>query len=69
MTYFVFRQLKVTKQTLITLTTAALLVCIFMERYCFIVTVYKMKYYGYVFILVVIALNSVFNLILSRLRL
>ena len=63
------RSVKVTKQTLIGLTTAALLVFIFMERYCFIVTVYKMKYYGYVFILIVIALNSVFNLILSRLRL
>jgi hypothetical protein len=40
-----------------------------MERYCFIVTVYKMKYYGYVLILTVIALNCVFNLILSQIRL
>lgn len=49
-------------------TTVALLLSIFAERYCFIVTVYKMKYYGYVLILIVTALNCIFNLILSRLR-
>ena len=39
-----------------------------MERYCFIVTVYKMKYYGYVLILIVIALNCIFNMILTRVK-
>jgi len=50
------------------LTTAMLLLSIFTERYCFIVTVYKMKYYGYVLILSVIALNCIFNLILAQMR-
>lgn len=53
-------------QNMIRCTTALLLVSIFLERYCFIVTVYKMKMYGYVLILLVISLNCVFNLILSR---
>ena len=41
---------------------------LFMERFCFIVTVYKTKYYGYVLILIVIFLNCIFNFIISRLR-
>ncbi len=56
------------KQKMITCTTIALIVSIFLERYCFIVTVYKMKYYGYVLILIVTALNCIFNLFISRLR-
>ena len=65
--YFVFRRLRMTKQKMIQCTTVALLVSIFFERYCFIVTVYKMKYYGYVLILIVTALNCIFNLVISRL--
>jgi len=49
-------------------TTVALLISITLERYCFIVTVYKMKYYGYVLIITVIAFNCVFNLLLTRMR-
>ena len=32
-----------------------------MERYCFIVIIYKVKYYGYVLILIVIFFNFLFN--------
>ena len=67
-TYFVLRRFRMTRQNMIKCTTAALLVAIFLERYCFIVTVYKMKYYGYVLIMIVIALNCVFNLLLTKLR-
>lgn len=55
-------------RNMIKCTTVALLIAAFMERYCFIVTVYKMKYYGYVLIMIVIALNCVFNLILTKMR-
>ena len=48
--------------------TALLVLSLVMERYCFIVTVYKTKYYGYVLILIAILLNCVFNFVLSRLR-
>lgn len=67
-TYFIFKSFRMSHQSMIRCTTAALLLSIFTERYCFIVTVYKMKFYGYVLILIVIALNCIFNLILSRLR-
>ena len=48
--------------------TSLLMVSLIMERYCFIITVYKTKYYGYVLILIAIFLNCVFNFLLSRLR-
>ena len=48
--------------------TSLLMVSLIMERYCFIVTVYKTKYYGYVLILIAIFLNCVFNFLLTRLR-
>ena len=50
------------------LRTFFLAFALFMERFCFIVTVYKTKYYGYVLILIVIFLNCIFNFIISRLR-
>lgn len=39
--------------------TAILVVAVFMERYCFIVSVYKTKYFGYLLILFVIFLNTI----------
>ena len=68
MTYFVFRSLKLKKTTMITVMTVLLVVSIILERYCFLVTVYKTKYYGYVLILVVIFLNCIFNFVLSTFR-
>ena len=68
MTYFVFRSLRLKKTTMVLLMTGLLILSLFMERYCFIVTVYETKYYGYVLILIVIFLNCLFNFVLSRVR-
>ena len=68
MTYFMFRSLKLKKTTMVRVMTLLLVVSLFMERYCFIVTVYKTKYYGYVLILIVIFLNCLFNFVLSMVR-
>ena len=48
--------------------TGFLIMSLLMERFCFIVTVYKTRFYGYVLILIVIALNCIFNFVLTRLR-
>ena len=68
MTWFMFRRCKVQWTTFYILTTAILLLAIFMERFCFIVIVYKSKYYGYVLILLVISMNCVFNFILAQIK-
>ena len=48
---------------------AAILVCaLFLERYSFIVSVYKTKYYGYSVILIVIFLNTIFSGLLAIVR-
>ena len=51
---------------MISLTTLALFISLFMERYCFIVTVYKMKYFGYVLIMTVLLFNCMFHYIVKR---
>ena len=48
--------------------TIMLIIALFAERYCFIVTVYKTKYFGYVLILFVILLNAIFNFINVNVR-
>lgn len=48
--------------TKIIIVTVLLVLALFAERYCFLVSVYKTKYFGYVLILIVIFLNSIFNL-------
>ena len=62
MTYFVFKCLKVRQSTLIKLSTVSLILGTAMESYCFIVIIYKVKYYGYVLILIVIFFNFIFNM-------
>ena len=68
MTYFLFKSLRVKRKTLTALVTGFLVLSLLMERFCFIVTVYKTKFYGYVLILIVIALNCIFNMALTRMR-
>ena len=68
MTYFLFRSWRLRKSSLTILVTVFLVLSLLMERFCFIVTVYKTKYYGYVLILIVIFLNCIFNFVLMRLR-
>jgi len=55
------------RTTLTALVTCFLVLALVMERFCFIVTVYKTRYYGYVLILIVIFLNCIFNFALTRL--
>jgi hypothetical protein len=57
----VFKCLKVKHSTLISLSTLSLVLGAFFERYCFIMILYKTKYYGYVLILIVIFFNFLFN--------
>ena len=68
MTYFLFKSWRMKKGTLTALVTGFLILSLLMERFCFIVTVYKTRYYGYVLILIVIMLNCIFNFALTRLR-
>jgi len=56
------------RTTLTAFVTCFLVLALLMERFCFIVTVYKTRYYGYVLILIVIFLNCIFNFVLSRLQ-
>ena len=66
--WFICRRCQMKRQTFFILTTVMLLAAIFFERFCFIVVVYKSKYYGYVLILLVIAINCVFNVILYKIN-
>ena len=68
MTYFLFKPLKMRKQTLSILVSGLLVIALLMERFCFIVSVYKTKYYGYILILIVISLNCIFNCALTKIR-
>lgn len=45
-----------------------LVISLFFERFCFIVTVYKTKAHGYVLILIVSFLNSMFALFTSMIK-
>jgi len=60
-----FRCIKVKRSTKIKFIVALLVMAAVMERYCFLTTVYKTKYFGYFLILIVIALNSAFTGILA----
>lgn len=68
MTYFLFKSFRVMKSTYINICLGFLILSLFFERYCFITTVYKTKYYGYVLILMVIGLNCLLNMLILKLR-
>ena len=68
MSYFIVKSWRMRKRTLTTVVTILLTLALFMERFCFIVSVYKTKYYGYVLILLVIMVNCIFNFVLSRMH-
>jgi ABC-type thiamin/hydroxymethylpyrimidine transport system permease subunit len=67
-TSFIFPCWRVKRSTKLMVATIILGLTIFVERYCFIVVVYKAKYYGYVLILMVIFLNVIFNYFNAKLR-
>ena len=68
MTYFVFKKWRLRRNQLTIIVTCLLILSLFVERFCFIVSVYKAKYYGYTLILIVIFLNCIFNFALAKLR-
>ena len=68
MTYFIFKSLKMPVHQYIKILMVFLAISLFMERYCFAVAVYKMKNYGYILIVVVIFLNTMFLGIIQKLR-
>lgn len=65
-TWFVCRRWRIAKKLYIQICLGLLLASLFFERFFFITTVYKTKFYGYVLILMVIGLNSLFNMVLYR---
>eukprot|EP00347_Sterkiella_histriomuscorum_P015447 403356997 len=67
-TNFIFPCIKLKRSNKIKLITAILVLALILERYSFLVTVYKTKYFGYFLIMIVIALNTVFSGILALLR-
>ena len=68
MTYFIFKPLKLKRSTLTYIISSLLALSLFTERFCFITTVYKTRYYGYVLILMVTMLNCIFNFAMSRIQ-
>ena len=56
------------KSKLTLLVSCILLLSLIMERFCFIVTVYKTRYYSYVLILIVVLFNCIFNFSLTKVR-
>ncbi len=48
--------------------TAILVLAVFAERYCFYVSVFKAKYFGYLLILLVSLLNMIMQAIQSNIR-
>lgn len=67
-TWFVMKRWRVEKASYTKLCLFLLVVSLFFERYFFITTVYKMKYYGYVLILMVIGLTCLLNMVIFRMR-
>ena len=67
-TWFIMKRWRVKKASYLKLCFSLLILSLFFERYFFITTVYKMKYYGYVLILMVIALTCILNMIIYRMR-
>ena len=66
--YFLFKSCRMRRTTLTALVTGFLVIALIMERFCFIVSVYKTRYCAYVLILIVIFLNCIFNFVLSRMQ-
>ena len=68
MTYFIFKSNKMPVHKYIKILIAFLTLMMFIERYTFAVAVYKMKNYGYILIVLVIFLNTMFLGLIQKLR-
>ena len=68
MSYFLFKSWKLPLRNYIRILLFFLIVALFFERYCFAVAVYKTKNYGFMLILLIISINTVFLNIIKRVR-
>ena len=68
MTYFIRKKWTLPLNQYILILLILLLIALFMERYTFIVVVYKTSNYGYLLISLVVALNCMWLYIIKRLR-
>ena len=59
-TYFIFKSWKMPLSKYIRILLVFLSIALFMERFCFVVAIYKGKNYGYVLILLVFLCNTSF---------
>lgn len=60
MTYFLFKGWKMPVTQYIKVLVVILVVAFFMERYCFMLMIYKNKHYGALLILLLIFFNAIF---------
>jgi len=68
LTHFIFNKWVMQRRTKFLICGVLLFLAAFLERYFFLVSVYKTKYFGYVLILCVFFLNVIFSYFNQRLR-
>lgn len=68
MSYFLFKSWKMPLTNYIKILLFFLVVALFFERYCFAVAVYKTQNYGFMLILLVIGINTIFLNVIKRVR-
>ena len=59
-TYFIFKSWKMPLKQYVSVLLFFLFIALFMERFCFVVAIYKGKNYGYILILLVFLCNTSF---------
>ena len=67
-TYFIHKSWRMPVKMYVGILLAFLVVAFFMERYCFVLMVYKSKNYGGVLIMLIILFNALFLRVIKRLR-
>lgn len=67
-TYFIFKSWKMPLKQYVRILIFFLVIALFMERFCFVVAIYKGKNYGYILILLVFMFNACFLGIIQRAR-
>lgn len=67
-TYFIFKCCRISVVSYVKVLLLLLCVALFMERYCFAVSLYKTKNFGFILILVVVFCNAIFLYAIKQLR-
>lgn len=68
MSYFISKKFPIPIQKYVLILVSILAPALFFERFFFIVAVYKARNYGYVLLLTVLFLNTLFLFLMQRLR-